>query len=127
MRRVIKLTDESHPDTPPNVSTVTDESYPLVWQIYIDGVPFLGVPLTGKRYDRGPADEAERIQLKAIETGRYEFVDLRLRPDRRSAAERRAAATDAPRESRRAADSIGDFGFDRRNAAAHRLNRLETS
>lgn len=104
VRRVLTTTNESHPRTPAPVdaSQFADCDI-LVWQIYIDGTPFLGVPFTrGSASEiEHAASEAKRHQEQIMATGRYEYVDLRLRPDRRSGAEERRQDDEWRREAGR--------------------------
>lgn len=76
MRLVITTTDESHPNVPPPME-FTGEG--LIWQIYVDGEPFLGIPLSEKLAH----DNAQEQVSKIIAMRRNEYVDLRLRPERR--------------------------------------------
>lgn len=89
MRRVLTTTDESHPDVPAGLEHLSgEERYaagPLVWQVYVDGTPFVGVPLPpmAGEHRRDQLGQAHGYAAQAIATGRYEYVDVRLVPDRR--------------------------------------------
>lgn len=82
MRRVLTTTDASHPDTP--APEAFSHAGALVWQVYIDGVPFIGVPAG----ELGAPAKVEAYAAQIVATGRYEYVDVRLRPERRMGARR---------------------------------------
>lgn len=94
MRRVITIDDASHPSVPHSVE-LTGDGVGLLWQIYIDGAPFLGIPAVRDGSAVEPAREAHQLVMKALNTGRYEYVDLRLRPERRVDPDRPAVLTSA--------------------------------
>jgi hypothetical protein len=96
MRHVVTLTDESHPDVPEYASfRELAEHESLVWQLYVDGVPFIGYPFTWTPGDTEHDLRAFAARDKILATGRHEYVDVRLGRERRT-EERRLPADGPP-------------------------------
>ena len=73
MRLTRTITQGTHPDTPPQGDVRAIQH--RLWAIYVDG------QVTFWFADR---HEARRAQKVALDSGRYEYVDLVLEEDRRT-------------------------------------------
>lgn len=76
MHAVRTIEPGNHPDTPAQAETI---ERPL-WALYVEGSIFLRTP---------DLEDAKHAQTVALDSGRYEFVDLICEEDRRE-DERRA-------------------------------------
>lgn len=71
MRRTIVIEHAAHhPNTPLNDFYIE----PHCWMVFVEGQPFMGLKTR---------EHASKIARMAIDTGRYEYVDVRRQPEMR--------------------------------------------